>query len=539
MSKTGVKYQVNTMDTTSNLMTIKQASKWASEYLGRSVTPSNISYLIQYGRIKRVTENGNTWINKEDLIKYYESYHGKKETEWGRKLGNDLNWSLSFDYLKESERTKHVHRLHPYKGKFIPQLVEYFLDNHVNDFKKDVYFKKGDTILDPFCGSGTALVQANELGMHGIGIDVSNFNALISNAKTNKYNLVDLHSEVRRVTSTLREFVSNSNTVKFESSLKEALVNYNTKYFPSPEFKLRVRAGDIDEEEYGTEKENDFKPTYDALVAQYNIDLSLEDNGTFLNKWYMKHVRREIDFVKSLIEKISDQDIRNVLIVVLSRTIRSCRATTHFDLATLKDPVTSTYYCHKHGKICKPLFSIVSWWVRYSKDTIERLAQFDKLRTDTHQVCLTGDSRTINIVKELEENDQFLARLIKDQRIKGIFSSPPYVGLIDYHDQHAYAYDLFHFERKDQLEIGPLSSGQGADARKSYIQAISEVLNNCRKYLAKDYDVFLVANDKYNLYPLIAEKADMQIVNRHKRPVLNRTERDKGAYSETIFHLKG
>lgn len=132
MSKTGVKYQVNTMDTTSNLMTIKQAGKWASELLGRNITPSNISYLIQYGRIKRVTEDGNTWISKEDLIKYYESYHGKKETEWVRKLGNDLNWSLSFDHLKESERTKHVHRLHPYKGKFIPQLVEYFLDNHVN-----------------------------------------------------------------------------------------------------------------------------------------------------------------------------------------------------------------------------------------------------------------------------------------------------------------------------------------------------------------------------------------------------------------------
>lgn len=539
MSKTGVKYQVNTMDTTSNLMTIKQAGKWASELLGRNITPSNISYLIQYGRIKRFTEDGNTWISKEDLIKYYESYHAKRETEWVRKLGDDLNWSLSFDHLKEAETTKHVHRLHPYKGKFIPQLVEYFLDNHVNDFKKDVYFKKGDTILDPFCGSGTALVQANELGMHSIGIDVSSFNALISNVKTNKYNLVDLHSEVLRVTSALREFVSNSNTVKFESSLKEALANFNTRYFPSPEFKLGVRAGDINEEEYGTEKENDFKLIYDALVAQYNIDLSLEDNGTFLNKWYMKHVRREIDFVKSLIEQISDQDIRNVLVVVLSRTIRSCRATTHFDLATLKDPVTSTYYCHKHGKICKPLFSIVSWWVRYSKNTIERLTQFDKLRTDTHQVCLTGDSRTINIVKELEENDQFLARLIKDQGIKGIFSSPPYVGLIDYHDQHAYAYDLFHFERKDQLEIGPLSSGQGADARESYVRGISEVLNNCIKYLANDYDVFLVANDKYDLYPLIAEKANMQIVNRHKRPVLNRTERDKGAYSETIFHLKG
>jgi len=31
----------------------------------------------------------------------------------------------------------------------------------------------------------------------------------------------------------------------------------------------------------------------------------------------------------------------------------------------------------------------------------------------------------------------------------------------------------------------------------------------------------------------------MQIVNQYKRPVLNRTEKDKGAYSEIIFHLKG
>jgi hypothetical protein len=29
----------------------------------------------------------------------------------------------------------------------------------------------------------------------------------------------------------------------------------------------------------------------------------------------------------------------------------------------------------------------------------------------------------------------------------------------------------------------------------------------------------------------------LRIVNRFKRPVLNRTERDKGAYAETIFHL--
>jgi len=50
--------------------------------------------------------------------------------------------------------------------------------------------------------------------------------------------------------------------------------------------------------------------------------------------------------------------------------------------------------------------------------------------------------------------------------------------------------------------------------------------------------VFLVANDKFNMYPTIADKSGMKIVNRFKRPVLNRTEKDKGAYTEIIFHLK-
>ena len=143
------------MEEMSELLTIKQASKWASQYLRRNVTPSNISYLIQYGRIKKVANKGDTLVSRRDLADYYESYIGKREIDWIRRLGEDLIWTLSFDYLKESERTKHVHRLHPYKGKFIPQLVEYFLDSHTDDFKKEVYFNKGDIILASFSGSDT------------------------------------------------------------------------------------------------------------------------------------------------------------------------------------------------------------------------------------------------------------------------------------------------------------------------------------------------------------------------------------------------
>ncbi len=160
------------------------------------------------------------------------------------------------------------------------------------------------------------------------------------------------------------------------------------------------------------------------------------------------------------------------------------------------------------------------------------------MRTDTHQTCLTGDSITIDIFEELKNRNSALTEIAKKQKIKGIFSSPPYVGLIDYHDQHAYAYDLFGFERHDELEIGHLLKGQGKEARNSYVEGISKVLRNCKRFLVDDFDILLVANDKYNLYPIIADKSEMVIVNQYKRPVLNRTERDKGAYSEIIFHLK-
>jgi hypothetical protein len=83
-----------------------------------------------------------------------------------------------------------------------------------------------------------------------------------------------------------------------------------------------------------------------------------------------------------------------------------------------------------------------------------------------------------------------------------------------------------------------LFKGHNKDAKQNYIQGISDVLNNCKKYLSNDYNVFLVANDKNNMYPTIADNSEMQIVNQFKRPVLNRSEKDKTAYSETIFHLK-
>ncbi|HAH51254.1 MAG TPA: restriction endonuclease subunit M [Balneola sp.] len=523
----------------SNLLTIKEASEWASEYLEKEVTTSNISYLLNYGRVPKAAENGDTLIKEKDLLNYYKDHDIKKQERWKEKLGEDLNWTLSFSEYKESETTKHVHRLHPYKGKYIPQLVEYFLDDHTDDFKTEVFFSTGDIVLDPFCGSGTTLVQANELGLHAIGIDVSAFNSLIGNSKVAIYDLVALKKECDRITRVLKKFISERNNIEFENELLTELKKFNDKYFPSPEFKKRARSGEINDKIYGKEKANKFAPIFDGLIDKFNLEIHQESSSdSFLDKWYLKTVRDEIDVVFEEIKQVEAGRLKKILSIILSRTIRSCRATTHSDLATLNEPTTAPYYCRKHGKICKPLFSILSWWERYSKDTLKRLAQFDQLRTNTYQICLTGDSREIDVFTEVKNRANEFYEILDSKKIKGIMSSPPYLGLINYHEQHEYSYDLFGFDWNQDLEIGPLYKGKGKEAKESYKKGISDVLNNTKKFLQEDYDIFLVANDKHNLYPEIAKLAGMKIVNQYKRPVLNRVEKDRNPYSEIIFHFK-
>jgi hypothetical protein len=91
-----------------SLVTIHEASKWATDYLEKEVSPTNISYLVQYGKVKKLGENGSTLVDLNDLKKYYESWKGKREIDWKKQLGDDLNWALSFDNLREKDTTKPV-----------------------------------------------------------------------------------------------------------------------------------------------------------------------------------------------------------------------------------------------------------------------------------------------------------------------------------------------------------------------------------------------------------------------------------------------
>ena len=526
-------------DDENRLLTLAEAGEWASREFGRAIDAQNIGYLVNYGRVPKINGDGRgALVRLSDLREYYRSRRGLRERYFKRRLGEDINWRLSFEECRESETTKHVHRLHPYKGKFIPQLAEYFLDSRVDEFKTESCFAPGDIVLDPFCGSGTTLVQANELGLHAVGIDISAFNAAISNLKLTRANSAAVAQAAKTVAQKIEQSAVGKRARACEVEILDALRAFNEARFPSPEFKRRVRTGEIDESSHGEKMEKAFLPRYQEILARHKVDARPPDGGGFLEKWYAPAVRAEMRAAKTAVDAIDDNETRGVLRIILSRAVRSSRATTHSDLATLVEPIFHSYYCGKHGKICKPIFSMLGWWRRYAQDTAARIESFSRLRTDTRQMCLTGDARGIDIAAALEKRDPKLAATVRRKKIRGIFSSPPYVGLIDYHDQHAYAYELFGLKRRDEDEIGAMAKGRGREARENYAAGIAAALQNSRRFLRRDFDIFLVANDNFGLYPQIAARAGLRVVKEYKRPVLNRAEGSKSAYGESIFHMK-
>ena len=356
-----------------------------------------------------------------------------------RDLDLELSWSER--ELPERERTKHVHRLHPYLGKFIPQLVEALLRR---------YLPVGGRVLDPFAGSGTTLVQALESGLHATGADVAAFNCLLMDVKTRRYNVFALERELRQACA---------------------------------------RAP----------------------------DLSAGRPPPYVRDWFAPQAAAELLAFRGVIDEFEHED---VLRVVLARAARSARLTTHFDLDFPRAPQRGEYWCHKHRRICRPVERARHFVDRYALDTVARIKVFARVRARrvTAEV-VHGDSRTLAFEGPFD----------------GIVTSPPYPGLIDYHGQHRYAYELLGLERRGDDELGPPGRGTGRAALAAYCDGIVDVLANVRGALRRRAPVVVVVNDRRELYPGILDRAGLELVDRHRRHVNRRTGRRAGEFFEDVL----
>jgi DNA-binding transcriptional MerR regulator len=462
------------------LVTIEEAARIVGK------TPRNIRDYIQRGRIGKYNERGELIKRAQNghlrvSLKEIRTFLSLVEQGLEKHHHAGLHPELGFHNVPEYQRTKHVHRLHPYLGKFIPQLVEWFLAR---------YFQPDDVILDPFMGSGTTLIQGNEMKMHTIGIDISPFNCLIARVKAAKYDVAKARSEILGVEQRVTRFS------KYLTQSGEV----NLSLFPEDRM--------------------------DYLKAS----LLQECTSEYLKTWFAPRALLEMLYYRRLIPHYEYQDL---LRVVLSRAVRSSRLVPHYDLATPKAPlpVGEKYWCKKHNRYCVPIDNCITKIHAYSGDTARRIAEFDRLRSDKTITVIQADSRTVDLRTQLANT------AIANRPVDGIFSSPPYVGQIDYHDQHIYAYELFGFPRQDELEIGPKKKGKSKQAQQEYVDGIVAVFRNVLPLVKPDGKIFVVANDRFHLYPEIARLSGLRIVDEFHRAVTKRTEQGDDPYQETIFFM--
>jgi len=154
---------------------------------------------------------------------------------------------------------------------------------------------------------------------------------------------------------------------------------------------------------------------------------------------------------------------------------------------------------------------------RYILDTLDRIKEFAQIRTKASVIANHADSREVKLPKGIDM----------------IFTSPPYIGLIDYYEQHKYAYEFLGLENNETREIGAAKNGQSEQAKKDYIKGINDVLLHTRDYMAKDGLALIVVNDKFNLYK--PEEVGFKSVGRVERHVNRRTGRREGAFYESIL----
>ncbi len=344
----------------------------------------------------------------------------------------DLELSWSEADLPERERTKHVHRLHPYLGKFVPQLAEAFLLR---------YGSPGNLVWDPFTGSGTTLVEANALGMRAAGCDVSAFNCMLSEAKTAVYDPEALLADV-------------------------------------------------------------------VHLGQAEGEPVLRKASPYLNRWFAPRTVGELLAFRA---RVPGTTYPGLWSVVLSRAARSARRTRHDDLDFPREPVTGEYFCHKHRKTCRPVGEAAKFLRRYVRDAAQRVHDFGVLRVESSALMLHGDARVLD----------------PPEPVDLVLTSPPYPGLIDYHEQHAYAFELLGLERRDEAEIG-----RGV---RGYCEGVAAVLGRAADALRPGGRIVIVVNDRRGLYGSILDAAGLQLEDRVVRHVNRRTGRRSGEYFEEIL----
>lgn len=237
-----------------------------------------------------------------------------------------------------------THSLHPYPAKFPPQLPKTILKQ---------FSKSGETVLDPFCGSGTTLVEARLQGINAIGVDVNSLFCLLSKVKS-----TPLKASQIKIVDGFIEVIGNE--------------SFNWKMGNRKKVKIKEFEG--------------------------------------LKHWFQLNVAEEITFIISKIEKISDNDVKDFLKIVLSSIIvRVSNQESDVRFAAINKNIEDCY-----------TFDL---FIDRAKECRKRIVEYSNLlKYQTDLKIYNADSRNLSF--------------LEPRSIDVIITSPPYANTYDYYLYH-------------------------------------------------------------------------------------------------------
>jgi len=178
----------------------------------------------------------------------------------------DYSWDF-----KDSNTKELTHCFHAYPAMMIPQIARRLLQK---------YGSSANTLFDPYCGSGTSLVEANVIDINAIGTDLNPLARLIAKTKTTPINIQTLDLS-------LKDFNDYSFSLKSSIQKSDSIV--------IPQF--------------------------------HNI-----------NFWFNENVQKELSLIKNYIDKIKQSKIKNYFLTAFSETVRESSFTKKSEFKLVRMP---------------------------------------------------------------------------------------------------------------------------------------------------------------------------------------------------------
>ncbi|MDY6969229.1 MAG: DNA methyltransferase [Spirochaetota bacterium] len=178
----------------------------------------------------------------------------------------DYSWDF-----RDSDTKELTHCFHPYPAMMIPQIARRLLQKYGSTSK---------TLFDPYCGSGTSLVEANVRDINAIGTDLNPLARLIAKTKTTPIDIqtLDLY---------LKDF--NDYSFNFQFNI------HNSVSIVIPQFN--------------------------------NIDF-----------WFNKSTQKKLSLIKKYIDNIKQPEVRNFFLTAFSETVRESSLTKKSEFKLVRIP---------------------------------------------------------------------------------------------------------------------------------------------------------------------------------------------------------